>query len=120
MWSPVTLADGGTRRNASVLAINALVIDVDGDAKYETVKNRLAGHDWIAYSTFSHTPQKQRFHVVVKLPQAIPADQWGAFYDGLKSTIAQGDNLRAVSHSYYVPQHRPGTAYFVERSVEER
>ena len=55
MWSPVTLAAGGTRRNAAVRAVNALVVDVDGGTAFATARERLAGRDWIAYSTFSHS-----------------------------------------------------------------
>ena len=43
MWSPVSLALGGTRKNAAVVAVNALVVDVDGGTAYATAKKKLAG-----------------------------------------------------------------------------
>jgi hypothetical protein len=116
MWSPVSLADGGTRKNAAVVAVNALVVDVDGGTAYATAKKKLEGREWIAYSTFSHSAEEERFHIVVRLPEPVRGEEWAAKYDALKGEIGCGDNLRAPSHSYFLPQHRPGAEYFVDAS----
>ena len=42
LWSPVTLVPGGTRKNAAVAQVNALVFDVDGGTAYATAKAALA------------------------------------------------------------------------------
>lgn len=114
LWSPVSLVDGGKRSNASVEKVNALVVDVDGGTAFEQAKKKLDGREWIAYSTFSHEPSEERYHIVVRLPEPVPGEEWAKAYDALKAEIGCGDNLRAPCHSYFVPQHRAGTAYFVE------
>lgn len=114
LWSPVTLTLGGTRKNAAVERVNALVIDVDGGTAFEKAKEKLVGREWIAYSTYSHTPEEQRYHVVIRLPEPVKGEEWAKAYDGLKAEIGCGDTLRAPCHSYFVPQHQPGTAFFVE------
>ena len=116
MWSPVTLADGGTRKNAAVVSVNALVVDVDGGTAYATAKERLAGKEWIAYSTFSHSAEEERFHIVVRLPEAVSGSEWAQRYDEIRKDFGFGDSLRAPCHSYFLPQHRPGSDWFIEVS----
>jgi hypothetical protein len=117
MWSPVTLAAGGTRRNAAVRAVNALVVDVDGGTAFATARERLAGRDWIAYSTFSHSAEEERYHIVVRLPEPIEGQYWAESYDDLIAEIGGGDSLRAPCHAYFLPQHRPGADWFFEVSA---
>ena len=114
MWSPVSLVPGGTRKNAAVDTVNAFVIDVDGGTAYADLRPRLEGREWVAYSTHSHRPEAERFHVVVRLPEPIRGQDWAARYDVLRGTFGAGDVLRAPCHSYFVPQHRPGAEWFVE------
>ena len=121
MWSPVSLVDGGTRRNAAVGTVNALVLDVDGGTAYADIRPRLNGHDWIAYSTHSHRPDSERFHVVVRLSEPVKGEDWAARYDVIRGAFGVGDVLRAPCHSYFVPQHRPGAEWFIEvGNMEER
>lgn len=119
MWSPVSLISGGTRRNAAVGTVNALVLDVDGGTAYADLRPRLNGRDWIAYSTHSHRPEAERFHVVVRLPEPVRGEDWAARYDVLRAEYGAGDVLRAPCHSYFVPQHRPGAEWFVEVGEKE-
>lgn len=115
MWSPVALAQNGTRKNASVQAVNALVIDVDGGTAYETVKESLVGREWVAYSSFSHKESDPHYHVVVKLENPVSGNEWQQEYKRMRAEFGNvGDSLSAPSHAYYLPQHQPGTAYFVE------
>jgi hypothetical protein len=115
LWSPVSLAENGTRKNASVKQVNALVIDVDGGTAYESVKRSLGGKEWVAYSSYSHKETEPHYHVVVKLDEPVPGESWHREYKRLKAELGDiGDSLSAPSHAYYLPQHQPGTAYFVE------
>lgn len=119
MWSPVSLQTGGTRKNAAIAAVNALVLDVDGGTAWRDLRPRLSGWDWIAYSTHSHRPGAERFHAVVRLPEPLKGEEWAARYDGLKGLFGAGDSLRAPCHSYFVPQHQPGAEWFVEVGQKE-
>ena len=115
LWSPVSLRKGGARNNDSVQQVNALVVDVDGGTAYEQAKEALVGREWVAYSSFSHSEIEPHYHLVVKLDEPVDATEWHAAYSELKAEVGGfGDNLSAPSHAYFLPQHQPGTAYFVE------
>ena len=51
LWSPVEYDQGTTRGNRNVRFVEALVVDMDGEAFDEA---RLDGLEWFAYSTYSH------------------------------------------------------------------
>ena len=119
LWSPVSLRKGGSRSNDSVQQVNALVVDVDGGTAYAQAKQVVAGREWVAYSSYSHTDAEPHYHLVVKLDKPVSGDEWHAAYASLKAELGGiGDNLSAPSHAYFLPQHQPGTAYFVEASNE--
>ena len=51
LWSPVEYDLGTTRGNRNVRFVEALVVDMDGEAFDHA---RLDGLEWFAYSTYSH------------------------------------------------------------------
>jgi hypothetical protein len=115
LWSPVVPTAEGPRKrcNAAVAAVSAVVFDVDDGTPVEVFTADLSG-EWIAYSTWSHTPDVQRFHVVLRLPEPVPADEWRETYERINGHRA--DWLPAVSHAYFLPQHPPGAPWFVVHS----
>jgi hypothetical protein len=116
LWSPVTLCAGATTRaNANIEFITALVLDFDGGERWNDVRKNLDG-EWIAYSSFSHSGWGDRFHVVKRLPEPVPASAWAATYRKMANRYGKADHLPALSHSYYLPQHQPGMAHFMEVS----
>ena len=120
LWAPVALTEGGRRRNADVERVTALVLDVDGGTAYAEARDALREKTWIAYSTYSHTPESPRFHVVMRLDEAVSGSLWPTEYRKLKERIGFGDNLPAPSHSYFLPQHKPGAEWFFESYAPEK
>lgn len=116
LWSPVVPATDGLRKrcNAAVAAVSALVLDVDDGTPLETVTAQLDG-EWIAYSTWSHTDSMPRYHVVVRLADPVPVEQWRGMYEQANGGLA--DWLPAVSHAYFLPEHAAGAPWFVRRSA---
>ncbi len=114
MWSPVVpAADGPQKRcNAAVAAVAALVLDVDDGMPLDALAEGIEG-EWIAYSTWNSTPDAPRYHVVMRLPAAIAAGDWRAFYE--RANGHRADWLPAVSHAYFLPSHAPGAAWFLQR-----
>lgn len=115
LWSPIIpISDGpGRRCNAAVAAVSAVVLDIDDGTPLGTTTAGLVG-EWIAYSTWNHKPRKPRYHVVIRLPEPIPADAWGETYERVNGHRA--DWLPAVSHAYFLPAHAPGAKWFVVHS----
>jgi len=117
-WSPI-IPKGERRCNAAVAAITAFVLDVDDGLPFEAVAERLAGREWIAYSSWSHSPRHPHYHVVIRLPEPIPAAEWPNEYWRLHKEIGHSaDMLPAPAHAYFLPQHPAGAAWFVARSTD--
>jgi len=116
LWSPVIpLPNGpGRRCNAAIAAVSAVVLDIDDGTPLATVVAGLTG-DWVAYSTWNHTARKPRYHVVLRLPQPVPADEWHETYQRVNDHRA--DWLPAVSHAYFLPAHAPGRPWFTAHSA---
>ena len=115
LWSPVVVKAEGPRRrcNAAVAAVSAIVLDIDDGTPLDVIVAELTG-DWIAYSTWNHTADQPRYHVVVRLASPVAAEDWRKTYGELHGNRA--DWLPAVSHAYFLPEHRRGAPWFVRRS----
>lgn len=116
LWSPVTYKPNTTRRNANVSAVNAYVLDLDG-IHLDAVRDLLVGLEWVAYSTWSHSPQKPSFHVVLPLVTPVAADAWPATWRKIDALFGSvGDPAaKDPSRAYFCPQHHPDRAFHVER-----
>lgn len=115
LWSPVIPSpDGpGRRCNIAIVALSAVVLDIDDGTPLEAATADLTG-EWIAYSTWNHHPDRPRYHVVMRLPVPVPARDWAATYERLNGHHA--DWLPAVSHAYFLPEHGHGAQWFVRYS----
>ena len=114
LYSPVTYAEGTTRGNANVLTVNALVIDLDGEA-LETALPKLTDLEWVAYTTYSHSDTDPHWHLVLPLEHPVPADEWEAVWShthqrlGLVGDPACKDPARI----FFLPQHAPNAVWRV-------
>ena len=73
LWSPVVYYPDTTRGNRNVQFVTCLVVDMDGEAFDHA---RLDGLEYLAYTTWSHTPENQHWHLVLPLKYPVPADRW--------------------------------------------
>ncbi len=57
-WSPVTLVEGGKRKNENVVSVNYFVADLDHmtESSLEAVLASIEGYAAIIYSTHNHAP----------------------------------------------------------------
>jgi len=79
-FSPCTYAEGATRGNENVMAVNLAVLDFDhaGDKEEWVLGEAVFGLASLAYTTFSHTDDGHRFRLVVPLSEPVPAAKWPA------------------------------------------
>ena len=115
LWSPVVPTDDGPRKrcNAAVAAVSAIVLDVDDGQPLDDFTAGLGG-EWIAYSTWNHTPEAPRYHVVMRLSEPVPVAEWRDTYE--RGNGHRADWLPAASHAYFLPEHAPGAPWFVAHS----
>lgn len=107
LWSPVIYAPGTTRANRNVQAVTCLVVDMDGEAFDHA---RLDGLEWMAYTTWSHRPGDEHWHLVLPLKHPVPADRWGEVWTELHERInVVGDPAtKDPARIFYLPQYQPG------------
>jgi hypothetical protein len=107
LWSPVIYTPGTTRANRNVQAVTCLVVDMDGEAFDHA---RLDGLEWMAYTTWSHRPGDEHWHLVLPLKHPVPADRWGEVWTRLHERInVVGDPAtKDPARIFYLPQYQYG------------
>ena len=107
LWSPVIYAPGTTRANRNVEAVTCLVVDMDGEAFDHA---RLDGLEWMAYTTWSHRPGDEHWHLVLPLKDPVPADRWAEVWTALHERInVVGDPAtKDPARIFYLPQYQMG------------
>ena len=110
LWSPVEYDLGTTRGNRNVRFVEALVVDMDGEA-FDNA--RLDGLEWFAYSTYSHRLDDPHYHLVLPLAEKVPASLWRAVWAELHDRIGLvGDpQTKDSARLFYLPPHAPGEAF---------
>jgi hypothetical protein len=106
LWSPVEYDLGTTRGNRNVRFVEALVVDMDGEAFDHA---RLDGLEWFAYSTYSHRLDDPHYHLVLPLAEKVPASLWRVVWAELHDRIGLvGDpQTKDPARIFYLPQHAP-------------
>ena len=106
LWSPVEYDAGTTRGNRNVRFVEALVVDMDGEA-FDNA--RLDGLEWFAYSTYSHRLDDPHYHLVLPLAEKVPASLWRVVWRELHERInLRGDEAtKDPARIFYLPQHAP-------------
>lgn len=107
LWSPVIYRPGTTRGNDNVRYVTCLVADMDSEA-FDYA--RLDGLEYLAYTTWSHSPDDPHWHLVLPLAHPVPAAMWHGVWQRLHERIAViGDpQTKDPARIFYRPQHRPG------------
>jgi len=107
LWSPVIYQPGTTRGNRNVIAVTCLVVDMDGEAFDHA---RLDGLEWLAYTTWSHRPNDEHWHLVLPLRHAVPVEYWDRVWLSLHQRLnVVGDPAtKDPARIFYLPQYAPG------------
>ncbi len=106
LWSPVEYDAGTTRGNRNVRFVEALVVDMDGEA-FDNAQ--LDGLEWFAYSTYSHRLDDPHYHLVLPLAEKVPASLWRAVWEELhhKINLVGDPQTKDPARIFYLPQHAP-------------
>lgn len=107
LWSPVIYKPGTNRANRNVEAVTCLVVDMDGEAFDHA---RLDGLEYMAYTTWSHRPGDEHWHLVLPLKDPVPADRWSEVWTALHERInVVGDPAtKDPARIFYLPQYQMG------------
>lgn len=127
LWSPVVYHPHTTRGNRNIKYVTCLVVDMDGEAFDHA---RLAGLEYVAYTTWSHTADDQHWHLVLPLKYPVPGERWFEVWTRLHERInVVGDpQTKDPARIFYRPQHKPlttpdikiGCGEWLDPMLEER
>ena len=108
LYSPVTYVENGYRGNKNVIAVNAFVADLDGEALNNTL-DKLQGYEYIAYTTYSHKEDDQHWHIVIPFDEAVPSHQWYSVWKQMHDLLdIVGDPQTSdPARIFFAPQHAP-------------
>jgi AAA domain len=111
-WSPVTYLPGTTRGKANVDQVFALVLDLDhGSPPWDL----LEGLEYVAHTTFQHTPEAPRWRVVLPLLRPVGGIDWPSFW--LRAHAHFGGCVdpatKDASRLFYLPSCPPGAEHDV-------
>ena len=108
LYSPVTYVENGYRGNKNVIAINAFVADLDGEALNNTL-DKLQGFEYIAYTTYSHQPDDQHWHIVIPFAEPVPSHQWYSVWKQMHDflDIVGDPQTSDPARIFFAPQHAP-------------
>lgn len=125
-YSPVTYLPNTTRGARNVEYIHAIVFDIDSGFGYGEPQNKSIS--WISYTTFSHTPEKHKWRIIIPLYKPIKNEDW-QFAVGLFESIwnklypSKGLKLpydkacKDSSRLYYLPSCRPNVERYLNHSI---
>lgn len=109
LYSAVTYVEGASRGNKNVLAVNAFVADLDGEALEDTLEI-LQGYEFITYTTHSHRTDDQHWHIVIPFSQPVPSHEWFSVWKQMHELLGiEGDPQTSdPARIFFAPQHAPG------------
>lgn len=80
--------EGATRHDTNVIAMTALVLDIDSQADLDRTRAALAGHEAVIYTTKRSTPTAPRLRVILPLAAPVPARDWHGTYRHFADELA--------------------------------
>lgn len=112
LYSPVTYVENSFRGNKNVLTVNAFVADLDGEELSDSL-DRLAGYEFIAYTTYSHSEQEQHWHIVIPFDEPVPSHEWYSVWKQMHDFLGiVGDPQTCdPARIFFAPQHAPNAVF---------
>ena len=112
VWSPALYPDGQHRANAAVVAVSALVADIDDGTPIADVVGRLrdvTDAQILVHTSYSYTPEKPKYLVIMPLARPVAAEDFPAAWGWMADVMGCVDpGTHDVSRIYFVPIARPG------------
>ena len=81
LWSPALYPEDAKRGSDSVIHLSCLVLDYDGGTAIAAASATWQDYFHLVHSTFSYTPEKPKFRLILPLAEPVPAASWHAVYE---------------------------------------
>ena len=118
-WSPARY-EGNIRRKPQLIAIGALVVDVDQGGDVDAAADALAKNAAIVHETFSSTPDAPRCRIVFRLAEPTDVASYEAAHKVVRAHLARAgflpdESAKDASRLSYAPVRCDGTGYRFRR-----
>ncbi len=134
-WIPCSVKNqDGRRVQGNMDMAHLLVLDIDDGLPLERIHKVLERYEYAIHSSYSHTPEKPKWRVVLPLAEAIPAVDLPALFDrvnelfGGKLDVSCGHDYARMyflpgcppdAEHLFVFQHHPGEWLDAESMLTE-
>ena len=106
-WIPCSAIDpAGKREQANMNLAFAMVLDIDTGVALEDVVAKMAGYEYVLHSSYSHSPEKPKWRVVIPFQAPIPARDLPRVFDVFQTRFGGAlDNHcgQDFARMYYLP-----------------
>lgn len=103
-WQPIPHTVRRCKRN--LLSISGIVLDFDGGASFDSVRDQYSGLEFVMYSTFRHLttdPPQEKFRLVVPFSQSLRAEDIAGRKASIESLFPHVDSASfTMSQSFYM------------------
>lgn len=105
LWAPVEMVEGGRRRAADVVSVQALVLDYDDGVSIHEALDRWHGYERVAHTSWSNQTDDPRCRVVIPLATPVPAAAWSDVYAWVLERDGQtaDPHCKDPSRQFYLP-----------------
>ncbi|MDT3334135.1 hypothetical protein Q4Q49_02405 [Shewanella sp. SP1S1-7] len=90
------------RKNDNAVQREFFYLDVDEEVSIEAVEADLKEYTYLLYTTFSHTPQKPKFRVILPLTTPLSFEQWNLRKDSMQKKFSYADAASFVYCQYMI------------------
>lgn len=81
LWSPALYTPETKRGSENVIHLSCLVLDYDQGASIATASATWQDYFHLIHTTFSYSPEKVKFRLILPLAEPVPAAEWHKVYE---------------------------------------
>jgi hypothetical protein len=93
------------RCKANVAQIYALLLDIDRDKTLEDAVNEYSEYEFLIYSTFGNSKQKDKFRLVLPLNTPLTRIEFDQRHDSMCKTFKVDPASFTISQAFYLPSY---------------
>ena len=91
------------RCKPNVAQIYALLLDIDRNKTVEDAVTEFADYEFLIYSTYSNSKDKEKFRLILPLNTALTRIEFDQRHDSMCSTFDVDDASFTISQAFYLP-----------------
>lgn len=106
----------------NVAQIYALLLDIDGTKTLEQAVNEYIDYEFLIYSTFGNSTEKEKFRLVLPLQTALTRQEFDQRHDAMCDTFGVDRASFTISQAFYLPCYTKANKHlaFIEHNKTDK